>query len=55
MYNTCLPMHARHKPEGPIAGERYAGVMPGHDGAASYQLFLLPGEADALSWQAALD
>ena len=35
-------------------GERYAGIMPGHDGAASYQLFLLPGEADARPWQAAL-
>ncbi|PJC98751.1 hypothetical protein GQ37_010410 [Janthinobacterium sp. BJB1] len=40
---------------GAVAGERYAGVMPGQDGGASYQLFLLPGEADALPWQAALD
>jgi hypothetical protein len=39
---------------GAIAGERYAGIMPGHNGAPSYQLFLLPGEADALPWQAAL-
>ncbi|WP_219118027.1 DUF1566 domain-containing protein [Janthinobacterium sp. UMAB-56] len=35
-----------------IAGERYAGIMAG---AAGYQLFLLPGEADALPWQDALD
>ncbi|OEZ84734.1 hypothetical protein JAB8_41130 [Janthinobacterium sp. HH106] len=40
---------------GAAAGEHYAGVMPGQDGAAGYQLFLLPGEADALPWQAALD
>jgi hypothetical protein len=40
---------------GAAAGERYAGIMPGQDGAAGYQLFLLPGEADALPWQAALD
>jgi len=39
---------------GAAAGERYAGIMPGQDGAAGYQLFLLPGEADALPWQAAL-
>lgn len=29
--------------------------MPGEDGAAGYQLFLLPAEADAMPWQAALD
>ena len=40
-------MHGKDKPEGAIAGERYAGIMPGRDGGASYQLFLLPGEADA--------
>ncbi|WP_050408596.1 DUF1566 domain-containing protein [Massilia sp. NR 4-1] len=34
---------------------RYAGIVPGVDGAAGYQLFLLPGEAEALPWQAALD
>ena len=55
MYNTCLPMHAQHKPEDAIAGERHAGILPGHDGTASYQLFLLPGEAGDLPWQAALD
>lgn len=54
MFSTCLPMYARHDDQGAIAGERCAGIMPGHAGAASYQLFLLPGEADALPWQAAL-
>ena len=55
MYNICLPMHARHNDQGAVAGERYAGIMPGRDGAAGYQLFLLPGEAGDLPWQAALD
>ncbi|MGK5074009.1 hypothetical protein [Janthinobacterium sp. ZB1P44] len=40
---------------GAIACERYAGIMPGHAGAPSYRLFLLPGEGGALPWQAALD
>jgi hypothetical protein len=55
MYNICLPMHAKHNDQGAVDGERYAGVMPGQDGRASYQLFLLAGETDALPWQAALD
>lgn len=54
MYNICSPMHASHKHQNAMDGERYAGVMPGRDDAAGYHLFLLPGEADALPWQAAL-
>lgn len=54
MYNICLRMRASHNHQGAIDGERYAGIMPGHAGGAGYRLFLLPGEADALPWQAAL-
>ena len=36
-------------------GEIYAGLILGKDGAADYHLFLQPGEAVDVTWQAAVD
>ena len=36
-------------------GEIYAGLILGKDGAADYHLFLQPGEATGVKWQAAMD
>ncbi|WP_317201454.1 DUF1566 domain-containing protein [Janthinobacterium sp.] len=35
-------------------GERYAGIALAEDGSLSHHLFLLPGEADGVSWDAAV-
>jgi hypothetical protein len=35
-------------------GERYAGIVLGHDAEASYHLILLPGDAEGLTHDAAL-
>ena len=37
------------------AGEIYAGLVLGKDGAADYHLFLQPGAATGVTWQAAMD
>ena len=36
-------------------GEIYAGLILGKDGAADYHLFLQPGAATGVTWQAAMD
>lgn len=36
-------------------GEIYAGLVLGKDGAADYHLFLQPGSATGVTWQAAMD
>ena len=36
-------------------GEVYAGLILGKDGAADYHLFLQPGAATGVTWQAAMD
>jgi hypothetical protein len=36
-------------------GEIYAGLVLGKDGAADYHLFLQPGAATGVTWQAAMD
>ena len=36
-------------------GEIYAGLVLGKDGAADYHLFLQPGVATGVTWQAAMD
>ena len=36
-------------------GEIYAGLILGKDGAADYHLFLQPGAATGVKWQAAMD
>ena len=36
-------------------GEIYAGLILGKDGAADYHLFLQPGKATGVTWQAAMD
>ncbi len=36
-------------------GEIYAGLVLGKDGAADYHLFLQPGAATGVNWQAAMD
>lgn len=36
-------------------GEIYAGLVLGKDGAADYHLFLQPGAATGVTWQAAID
>ncbi len=36
-------------------GERYAGVLLNEDGTPSHHLVLLPGDAEDVTWQAALD
>ena len=36
------------------AGEIYAGLVLGKDGAADYHLFLQPGAATGVTWQAAM-
>jgi hypothetical protein len=35
-------------------GERYAGIILAADGTPSHHLFLLPGAAESLSWDAAV-
>ena len=37
-----------------LPGERYAGIVLGHDAEASYHLVLLPGDAESLTHEAAL-
>ena len=37
-----------------LPGERYAGIVLGHDAEASYHLILLPGDAEGLTHEAAL-
>ena len=37
-----------------LPGERYAGIVLGHDAEASYHLILLPGDAEGLTHKAAL-
>ena len=37
-----------------LPGERYAGIVLGHDADASYHLILLPGDAEGLTHEAAL-
>jgi hypothetical protein len=37
------------------AGERYAGVILGEDGQVSHHLVLLPGQAEELAWDDALE
>ena len=37
-----------------LPGERYAGIVLGHDAEASYHLILLPGEAESVTHEAAL-
>jgi len=47
---TSLVMHF---PETQIElrqGEHYAGLITGKDGACSYHLILLPGDADDINW-----
>jgi|SRR5450830_1223853 len=34
-------------------GELYAGILLGKDGAPDQHIFLLPGEAESIKWQAA--
>ena len=36
-------------------GERYAGVLLNEDGTPSHHVVLLPGDAEDVTWQAALD
>lgn len=36
------------------AGEQYAGLILGKDGAPDYHLFLLPGEAERIKWAGAI-
>jgi len=36
-------------------GEVYAGLVLGKDGAADYHLFLQPGAATGVTWQAAMN
>ena len=36
-------------------GEIYAGLILGKDGAADYHLFLQPGKATGVTWQAAME
>ena len=37
-----------------LPGERYAGIVLGHDTEASYHLILLPGDAESVTHEAAL-
>ncbi|MDR3414190.1 MAG: hypothetical protein P4L87_25060 [Formivibrio sp.] len=37
------------------AGELYAGIILGKDGAADYHLILIPGEVEDVNWQTAMD
>ena len=37
------------------AGDIYAGLVLGKDGAADYHLFLQPGAATGVTWQAAMN
>jgi len=37
-----------------LPGERYAGIVRGHDAEASYHLILLPGDAESVTYEAAL-
>ena len=37
-----------------LPGERYAGIVLGHDAEASYHLILLPGDAEGLTHEAAI-
>ena len=36
-------------------GEHYAGIVLGKDGEASHHLVLLPGQADDITWENAMD
>lgn len=36
-------------------GEQYAGILLGKDGTPDQHIFLLPGEAESIKWQAAKD
>lgn len=36
-------------------GERYAGIIIGKDGEPSYHLVLLPGQADDITWDKAME
>ena len=36
-------------------GERYAGLILGKDGDPSYHLVLLPGQADDITWEKAME
>jgi hypothetical protein len=37
------------------AGEHYAGIVLGKDGEPSYHLVLLPGQADDITWDKAME
>jgi len=37
-----------------LPGERYAGIVLGHDAEAAYHLILLPGDAEGLTHESAL-
>lgn len=36
-------------------GEHYAGIITGKDGEPSYHLVLLPGQADGITWEKAME
>ena len=36
-------------------GEHYAGIITGKDGEPSYHLILLPGQADDITWEKAME
>ena len=36
-------------------GEHYAGIITGKDGEPSYHLVLLPGQADDITWEKAME
>jgi hypothetical protein len=51
---TTAIFKAKEAPEVEMKeGERYAGIILGKDGEASYHLILLPGDAGSLTWEEA--
>jgi hypothetical protein len=55
-FEQSMTKHGIFLPEANIEmehGEEYAGLIVGKDGAASYHLILLPGEAESVTWEKA--
>jgi len=57
-YQELIEPSALYFPEATInlaPGEHYAGIITGKDGEPSYHLVLLPGQADDITWDKAME